>query len=194
MDRNWHIEVERRRIKLVVLRRGRALAARKGMQADGFEALFFAALHFGNVFLCTDIWHNGNADQAIEIDRAILLDKVIVERADNCQKSFLILDLRVTRLACEQQLAIDPIDLLFSDSLLGKARAHGAFKVQMDGIKLFRRLSREQVRTAIFERLPLLDYGVVTVGELNPPGRPIAKLWRNSMGPRFRQRFKVAIG
>src|ERR1044072_9682291 len=90
VDGNWHIEIERRSIELVVLRRGRALAARKGMEPDGFEALFFAALHFGDVFFCADLRHEGNADQAIGIDRAILLDKVIVERADNCQKSFFI--------------------------------------------------------------------------------------------------------
>jgi hypothetical protein len=64
----------------------------------------------------------------------------------------------------------------------------------MDGIKLFRRFSREQVRTTIFERLSFLEDGVATVGELNPPGRPIAKLCRHSVGPGFRQRFKVAIG
>ena len=81
MNREWHIEIDRRCPKLIVFRGRIIFTAWERMKPNRVETFFLATFHFGDVFLDADIGKHGNPHEPVWRDAAILLDKVIIEAA-----------------------------------------------------------------------------------------------------------------
>ena len=81
MNRERHIEIDRRCPKLIVFGGRIIFAARERMKPNRLETLFLATFHFSDIFVNADIGQRGNPDQAVRRHAAVLLDKVIIEAA-----------------------------------------------------------------------------------------------------------------
>ena len=113
MNRERHIEIDCRGPKLIVFRSRIVFAARERVQANSFEPFFLAAFHFSDVFLDTDIGEYGNPHEPVRRDAAVLLDKVIIETAENPEKGVFVVDRGIACFSGKYQFRIDAVCVLF---------------------------------------------------------------------------------